>query len=79
MSSIETLSGRPIARLRSGGSLLKLLRDQLGLWNRRRRTRLDLLQLSTRELEDLGLSREAALEEAMRPFWEQGAGREGRS
>lgn len=79
MSSIEVISGRPVARLRSGGSLLRSLLDRLVLWNRVRRTRLHLLELGEHELEDLGLTRAAAHEEAMRPFWDMGTRREGRS
>jgi len=79
MSSIETISGGPVARLRSGASILGSLREQLLLWSRMRRTRLHLLELSDHELEDLGLSRAAAREEAMRPFWDTGWRREGRS
>ncbi|WP_229597942.1 MULTISPECIES: DUF1127 domain-containing protein [unclassified Labrenzia] len=44
----------------------------------RRRTRLELLELSDAALEDLGLTREAALAEAMRPFWDTESRRKGR-
>jgi len=79
MSSIEAISGRPVARLRSGASLLSVLRDQFVLWSRSRRTRLHLLELSDHELEDLGLTRAAAYQEAMRPFWDTDTLKEGRS
>ncbi|GAB4532059.1 MAG: hypothetical protein Tsb0019_33750 [Roseibium sp.] len=77
MSSIETIPGRPALRLRGAASILTRLREQLRIWRLRRRTRLHLLHLSDHQLEDLGLTREAALEEAMRPFWYDGSRRKG--
>ncbi|WP_269581285.1 DUF1127 domain-containing protein [Roseibium sp. Sym1] len=79
MSSIETITARPVARLRPGQSLLKLLLAQLLKWRQAHRTRLHLLELSDHELEDLGLSRAAAHEEAMRPFWDTSVLKKGRS
>ena len=38
-------------------------------WSGRRRQRLDLAALSDWQLRDLGLTRDAAMEEARRPFW----------
>jgi uncharacterized protein YjiS (DUF1127 family) len=72
MSSIDTISGRPVGQIRYRGNFLITLREHLVVWRRRYRTRLHLLDLSDYELEDLGLSRAAAREEAMRPFWESG-------
>ncbi|MCB8838006.1 DUF1127 domain-containing protein [Aurantimonas sp. VKM B-3413] len=38
-------------------------------WSGRRRQRLDLAMLSDWQLRDLGLTRDAAIEEARKPFW----------
>ena len=78
MSSIETISGRPISRLRIPGGFTKTAFSYLKDWFVRRRTRLELLELSDAALEDLGLTREAALAEAMRPFWDTESRRRGR-
>jgi len=79
MSSIETMSVRPLAQSRSGGSFFRSVRDHIALWRQVHRTRVHLLALSETELVDLGLTRAAAREEAMRPFWDTGKRREGRS
>ncbi len=78
MSSIETISGRPISWLRIPGGFTKTAFSYLKDWFVRRRTRLELLELSDSALEDLGLTREAALAEAMRPFWDTESRRKGR-
>ena len=36
---------------------------------RRRRTRRELLELTAEQLRDIGLTREQAVEEGLRPFW----------
>ena len=41
----------------------------LALWRFRARSRAELKRLSDRELEDIGLSRREALQEASKPFW----------
>lgn len=38
-------------------------------WARRRRSRLDLAELSDRQLRDIGVARDLAMEEARKPFW----------
>ncbi|WP_026871486.1 DUF1127 domain-containing protein [Inquilinus limosus] len=45
------------------------LRQVLGLWLRRARTRRHLDALTDHELRDLGLDRGAAAREAAKPFW----------
>lgn len=75
MSTIHALRGAPGV----SSSFLPELRTQLFLLLRARRTRLDLLELSDHQLKDLGLTREAARQEAMRPFWDTGSRSEGRS
>lgn len=40
-----------------------------GLMLRRWRTRGELLQLTAEQLRDIGLTREQAVEEGLRPFW----------
>ena len=47
------------------GAALRLLRR----WAHRRRSRLDLADLSDRQLRDIGVARDLALEEARKPFW----------
>ena len=42
----------------------------LWLWNERARQRRHLSGLTQRELDDIGVSREAALQEAAKPFWQ---------
>ena len=78
MSTIDAIASRAEARPRSDISLLAVIRAQLVQWARARRTRLDLLELSEHELKDLGLTREAARQEAMRPFWDIGGHKRGR-
>jgi len=41
----------------------------ISVWSVRRRTRIALTELTEAQLRDIGLDREAALEEALRPFW----------
>ena len=41
----------------------------LSRWACRRRSRLDLAELSDRQLRDIGVARDLALEEARKPFW----------
>ncbi|WP_248304479.1 DUF1127 domain-containing protein [Breoghania sp. L-A4] len=44
----------------------------VSMWMRLRATRRQLAQLSDESLHDIGLSREQANFEAMRPFWDGG-------
>ncbi|WAP70392.1 DUF1127 domain-containing protein [Jiella pelagia] len=48
------------------GRLVRVLRR----WAAMRRQRLDLASLSDWQLRDLGLTAEAALKEARKPFWQ---------
>lgn len=48
----------------------RLLWRKLVSWSQLYRTRRQLLELTDRELEDLNLTRIAAIREARRPFWE---------
>lgn len=70
MSSIETISGGRAARFRSRPDILRLVFSRIAVWNRTRRTRKQLADLSDHELQDLGLTRAAALQESLRPFWD---------
>lgn len=70
MSAIETISGGRSARFRSRHDILRLVFGQIAVWYRTRRTRRQLADLSDHALQDLGLTREAALQEALRPFWD---------
>ena len=49
-------------------SILELL-QLFSLYQHRARTRQALLQLNSSQLEDIGLTREQAIDEASRPFW----------
>jgi uncharacterized protein YjiS (DUF1127 family) len=40
-------------------------------WRRRRRSRLELMARSDRELWDLGITRDSAAMEAAKPFWRE--------
>jgi uncharacterized protein YjiS (DUF1127 family) len=51
------------------GSLAVAVTDGLDLWQRRLRDRDMLLNMSTSQLKDIGLSRADALNEAEKPFW----------
>jgi uncharacterized protein YjiS (DUF1127 family) len=80
MSTIETVTGRDrsIADARtarvavldalSAGVLRGLLWCERRL--ERRRTRLDLLELTEYQLKDIGLTRLDAINEGQRPFWD---------
>jgi uncharacterized protein YjiS (DUF1127 family) len=78
MSSIRTITGRPVSRLPAGSTLLAALFGSLKGWYRTRRTRQQLLELSDAALDDLGLTRDAAVAEALRPFWDTESRRKGR-
>ena len=45
------------------------LRTLLLVWLQRARQRQQLAELSDRQLEDIGISRAQAIEEARKPFW----------
>jgi uncharacterized protein YjiS (DUF1127 family) len=51
------------------GDVVVAVTDLLYLWQRRLRDRDMLLQMSTAQLKDIGLSRADALQEAEKPFW----------
>lgn len=42
----------------------------VSVWAVRRRSRIALSGLTTAQLRDIGLERDAAMEEATRPFWQ---------
>ncbi|WP_343232474.1 DUF1127 domain-containing protein [Motiliproteus sediminis] len=46
-----------------------MIRQQLRRWHQNWRTRRQLSALGAHELQDIGLSRSEALEEASKPFW----------
>lgn len=51
------------------GGMAVALTDLLYLWQQRLRDREALLQMTTAQLKDIGLSRVDALQEAEKPFW----------
>ncbi|MEL6979646.1 MAG: DUF1127 domain-containing protein [Pseudomonadota bacterium] len=66
--------GAPLAsvgRANQPSALKQLLDDPrvLVLWRFRSHSRAELRRMDDRALEDVGLSRETALEEARKPFW----------
>ena len=70
MSSIESIGSSQSTRFRFRRNILKMVHARLVAWGQMRRTRRQLAELSDGALQDLGLTREAALEEALRPFWD---------
>ena len=67
----EVMSRRPTTTVVVGYGRVRLRRlvRFLGRWAALRRQRLDLASLSDWQLRDLGLTAEAAMEEARKPFW----------
>lgn len=51
-------------------SFLTVALRAVTVWTGRRHSRLALNELTDEQLRDIGLEREAALEEAQRPFWQ---------
>nr|WP_295809982.1 DUF1127 domain-containing protein [uncultured Nitratireductor sp.] len=43
---------------------------RFALWRDKRRSRLDLLDLTDEQLRDVGISRSQAQREGLRPFWD---------
>ncbi|MFT7673961.1 MAG: hypothetical protein ACI845_002377 [Gammaproteobacteria bacterium] len=52
--------------------LVKILLSHINFLKARQRTRRQLLNLDNTALEDVGISREEALEEGSKPFWKSG-------
>ena len=77
MSSMETNLQQSVPRLRGARQFIVLLWRVLVSWSQVSRSRKQLLELTDRELEDLNLTREAAAEEARRPFWDARSGHRG--
>ncbi|MES0882789.1 DUF1127 domain-containing protein [Roseibium sp. SCP14] len=70
MSTMETILQHSVPQLRGPRHVLKLLWRHLQSWLQVSHTRRQLRDLTNAELEDLNLTREAAQEEARRPFWD---------
>ena len=70
MSSIDTIQRRAPSQRVTIGQLAKKAGKLMRVWFRAYTTRRQLHELTASELEDLNLTREAALNEARRPFWE---------
>lgn len=51
------------------GPLVAHLLTDLAIWTHRHRSRQTLAGLEDHELDDIGMSREAARQEAAKPFW----------
>ncbi|MEM9634661.1 MAG: DUF1127 domain-containing protein [Pseudomonadota bacterium] len=70
MSTMETMLHHSVPQLRGPHYVTKLLWRRMMSWLQVSQTRKQLRDLTDAELEDLNLTREAALEEARRPFWD---------
>lgn len=67
---MSTLTLRyPTATYPSSGSPGASFWSILETWGRRAHQRRQLAQLSERQLDDIGISREQAQQEAAKPFW----------
>lgn len=64
----QARSGQGIASQGMGGALVALF-DMVATWNERRRQRRALEALPDHLLQDIGLSRADAVNEAEKPFW----------
>ncbi|MEQ9247099.1 MAG: DUF1127 domain-containing protein [Nitratireductor sp.] len=58
-----------MGRRASGFTLRSVLR-RVETWLGKRRSRLALLQLTDEQLRDVGISRDEARREGLRPFWD---------
>lgn len=71
MTQIVQNTGSAALGQRGGQTaLLTVALRVVSVWTLRRRTRIALSELTEAQLRDIGLEREAALEEARRPFWQ---------
>jgi uncharacterized protein YjiS (DUF1127 family) len=64
---VQTLHG-PFLRAGHGNPVRRLLATVVS-WQQRYELRRHLLEMDTRLLEDIGLTRAKALQEAAKPFW----------
>ncbi len=64
---VQTLHG-PFLRAGNGNPVRRLLATVVS-WQQRYELRRHLLEMDTRLLEDIGLTRAKALQEAAKPFW----------
>lgn len=75
MDAIKTIdngrrpSAPPLGRRASGFALRSVL-ERVENWLGKRRSRLALLQLTDEQLRDVGISRDEARREGLRPFWD---------
>jgi uncharacterized protein YjiS (DUF1127 family) len=60
---------RPGSIVAAGQAVLSSLASMITIWLNRRQGRRDLSVLDDRLLADVGISREDALREAIKPFW----------
>lgn len=76
MRTIDTIGHRVqtrALRLRSPTSARRLMLIVIGLLDRmaeRRRSRMALMELNDQQLKDIGLTRNEAWRESVRPFWD---------
>ena len=65
-----TIVRRPfLSERRSLDSILLRLLSETRVWHARNRQRRALLELTPEQLDDIGIAREAARDEAAKPFW----------
>lgn len=66
---VQTAGMAALSKRGAKSSFLTVALRVASVWSDRRRTRIALTTLTEAQLRDIGLEREAALEEAQRPFW----------
>lgn len=67
---VQTAGMAALSKRGAKSSFLTVALRAVSVWSDRRRTRTALTTLTEAQLRDIGLEREAALEEAERPFWQ---------
>ena len=68
--STKLITCQPLDEGRPIGPLLAHLVREAKLWHVRAQQRRVLRELTSDQLEDIGISREAAWKEAAKPFWQ---------
>lgn len=67
---VQTAGMAALGKRGTKSSFLTVALRAVSTWADRRRTRVALNTLTDAQLRDIGLEREAAVEEAHRPFWQ---------
>lgn len=67
---VQTAGMAALSKRGAKSSFLTVALRAVSVWSDRRRTRTALTTLTDAQLRDIGLERDAAMEEAQRPFWQ---------